>query len=547
MRKPSAVLRANAVPVLLGMALLAASCSLYWDASADDFDLSRFGSGAALISHRGHIYLLGGETSPAAYTDSVRMATVAADGSVSAWSDETALPTARAYHSVIAYAEFLYLIGGKDASGCLDDVWYTYIYPDGHLGTTWTKSDFSLPEGRAAAAAFVLDGRMYLAGGQGPGGPSDQLLSSRIWRDGEPGLWAPTANPLPSARMGAAALRLGDSIYLAGGKASSSYLSDVLVSKIAADGSLGGWENGPALPDRRAFAALLPYGDYPAVLGGEKNLSTTTSAYVLGANSTWERNTALDGSWSGPAAISRGYACVLRESQYWGQSGDLGLSLIGLPAKRAEAPTAKPSGGYVSKNSSVAFFAAEDATVRYTMATGGAEPADPDGTSAIYNPASRPRITADTFIKARCFGSGFEASGVARLSFKLKSTGMIYTIGGTFYPSTQVRDRVLQETYSNGSTNPVSAVWYNLVAPVRGYYRLAVRDRDDDAAAYSDSVFVSLFEGDVLSLLRDSADRDIDSREDTMSVYLDEGSYTVNVASKSGAKGGSFGLYFSKQ
>jgi N-acetylneuraminic acid mutarotase len=534
------------IPILLGMALLLGSCTLPSNSSTDSADLSRFGSGAALLSHRGHIYRLGGKTSAGDYSASVQMATVAADGSLSAWSDETALPSARAYQSVVAYAEYLYLIGGKDASGYLDDVWYTYIYPDGRLGSSWTKSDFTLPEGRAAAAAFILDGRMYLAGGEGSNGLSDQLLSSKIWRDGEPGLWAPEANALPAARMGASALRLGDRVYLAGGKSSSAYLSEVLVARIATDGTLGSWTAGPALPDARAFAALVPYGDYPAILGGEKNLSTATSAYVLGGGSAWERNAALDGNWSGPAVVSRGYACMLKESQYWGQTGDLGMGLVELSKKTAEAPTAKPAGGYVKKNAGIALFAASDETIRYTMATDGVEPADPDASSAIYNDASRPKIAANTILKARSFGTALEASEIARLSFKLSSTSLVYTIERTLGPEASYRECVLQETYSDGSTNPLSSVWYALSVYQRGWYSLSIRDKDDDAAAYTDSVVATLFEGDVLSLLRDSSDGEIDQRPDDLRVYLDAGTYFLRLDSTTAAKGGSFKLRFSE-
>jgi hypothetical protein len=499
------------------------------------------------MSHRGYVYRLGGKTSAGDYSASVQMATVAADGSLSAWSDGTALPSARAYQSVVAYAEYLYLIGGKDASGYLDDVWYTYIYPDGRLGASWTKSGFTLPEGRAAASAFVLDGRMYLAGGQGTNGPSGQLLSSRIWRDGEPGLWAPMANTLPSARMGASALRLGDRVYLAGGKSSSGYLSEVLVSRIATDGHLGSWTAGAALPDARAFAALVPHGDYPAVLGGEGVAGAKDAAYTFDASSTWGRDSAFDGLWSGQAAVSRGYACIVRERHYWGQTGDLGVGLVELPQKAAEAPTAKPAGGYVKKNAGIALFAAPGETIRYTMATGGVEPADPDGSSTLYDDASRPKIAADTILKARSFGTALEASEVARLSFKMSSTSLVYTIEKTLGPAASYRECVLQETYSNGSTNPLNSIWYALSVYQRGWYSLSIRDKDDDAATYTDSVTATLFEGDVLSLLRDSSDGEIDQRQDNVRVYLDAGTYFLRLASTTAANGGSFALRFSEE
>jgi len=516
------------------------SCSLFGNPWEEDREPGFYGSGVALVAHRGYLYLLGGKTGSEEYLDTVRIAAVGESGQLFAWREGTALPTARAFHSVIACADYLYLIGGRDEAGYFDDVWYIYVGSDGNLGSNWTKSGFSLPEGLAAAAAFILDGRMYLAGGANPEGASSQLLSARIWRDGKTGLWAPTTKYLPSPRAGAAVLRMGAALYLAGGFASSAYRSDFLVSALSDDGKPGVWNSGPALPEARAFATLFPYGDHPAVLGGEGKEGAASSAYTLAAGSAWAQAKNLDAQSSGPAATARGYAYFLRADNVGG------IGTVVLPGKSASPPTARPSSGYVPKNTRVALFAAADETIRYTMAADGTEPADPDENSATYDAANQPKIIASTILKARSYSEGLDPSAVCRLSYALNSAGLVYTIEKSFTPSTAYIPCILQETYAGGSTNPVRSVWYALRVSNRGYYSIDIHDASDDALMYSDSLCFSLYEGAVLSILSDSDDLDIHKRDESLRVLLDAGTYYLNLASRTDTAGGNFAFCFSE-
>lgn len=520
--------------------LLLGSCSLFDTSGEKNHEPTFYGSGAVLIAHRGYLYLLGGRTDSDEYSDTVQIACIGEDGGLSAWTEGTALPSARAFHSVIACADYLYLMGGCDEAGYLDDVWYIYVGSDGNLGSRWTKSAFSLPRGLAASAAFILGGRMYLAGGANSDGARGELLSAKIWRDGEPGLWAPTAKSLPSPRAGATTLRMGTAVYLAGGFSSSTYCSDFLSCTLTDDEKPGDWNSGPDLPEARAFATLLPYGDYPALLGGEGAKGADSSAYTLNSGLSWVKANNLDGLSSGPAAIARG-------SAYFLSTGSVGgIGSVVLPSKSASTPTARPSSGNVPSNTRVALLAAADETIRYTMATDGAEPEDPDESSAVYDALNQPKISASTIIKARSFCEGLDPSAVCRLSYTVNLAGLVYTIEKSITPSNSYIPCILQETFAGGSTNPLSSVWYAVEVSKRGYYGVSILDADDDALTYTDNICLSVYEGDVLSLLCDSNDVDIHKMEDNFTLYLDSGRYYLNFASTSGVSGGSFKFLLSE-
>jgi hypothetical protein len=532
--------------LMLGFFLLFGACSPLLKPGEAGDKCELMSPGTSILSHRGYIYRFGGKNSEGEYSDTVGAASLSDDGTFSEWAAQTPLPGARAFQSVVAYGEYLYLIGGRNESGYLDDVWFAYVHPDGSLKSSWMRSKYSLSDGRAGAAAFIIDGRIYMAGGEGSEGLSDEVLSARIWSDGKPGLWAPASMKLPSPRSGAAALRVGSKIYLAGGKSSDDYLSDFLISELAVDGTLGAWTVGPSLPEARSFAALVPDGDAVGLIGGEAAAGATTASYSLGPDSTWERKPAFDGPWSGQGAVMRGWVCLPQSISSVKVSDEAIVSLLALSGASSGSPTAKPSGGLVKKDSTVALFAAADETVRYSIATGGAEPPDPNENSTLYSSDSRPKISADTVLKVRSFKTGMEASSIARLAFRVESTSLFYTIEKTLRPTSSYMLCTLQETYSGGSTALTSLVWYELSIVDKGWYSISVRDKDDDPISYIDSVHASLFEGSPLSLLQDSSQTDIYKRQDDIVVYLVPGTYMLRIASMSGAKGGNFGLRFSR-
>ena len=66
------------------------------------------------------------------------------------------------------------------------------------------------------------------------------------------------------------------------------------------------------------------------------------------------------------------------------------------------------------------------ATVYYTTTTDGSTPADPTSSSTVYNPSSKPTISADTKIKAIAIQSGCTNSAIA-------SANLTYVAAGTSY------------------------------------------------------------------------------------------------------------------
>lgn len=109
-------------------------------------------------------------------------------------------------------------------------------------------------------AAAVVGNRMYVAGGFGPGGATDQVFflapSGREWV---------TAPPLHHARGGLALVALGESLYAIGGKdASGVEIPAVESYRIGA----GSWKDVATLPLPRDHAAGFAYGGSVCVAGG---------------------------------------------------------------------------------------------------------------------------------------------------------------------------------------------------------------------------------------------------------------------------------------
>ncbi len=66
------------------------------------------------------------------------------------------------------------------------------------------------------------------------------------------------------------------------------------------------------------------------------------------------------------------------------------------------------------------------ATVYYTTTTDGSDPADPTSSSTVYNPSSKPTISADTKIKAIAIQSGCTNSAIASASLTYVAPGTSY-------------------------------------------------------------------------------------------------------------------------
>lgn len=122
--------------------------------------------GASVWNDR--IYVVGGLDGSAAVTNTIYISPqLSSGGNIAAdsWvSDADTVNVARNGHTVIAYANNLYVLGGHDGTNYLNDVQFAKINSNGTIGS-WSYST-SLPQKVANADGFAANGYMYIFGGR---------------------------------------------------------------------------------------------------------------------------------------------------------------------------------------------------------------------------------------------------------------------------------------------------------------------------------------------------------------------------------------------
>jgi hypothetical protein len=209
------------------------------------------------------------------------------------------------------------LVGGRRADGSLNDSTYLGFVSLEGLVTEWRGAPDSItPRGRRLHALLGvhrvnsrigLDGVAYEIGGiDSTGAVLTDVLGVGLTASGGYGLWTPLT-VLPVPRAGAAAVAAFGNLYLIGGFGSDSLAArSVLTASVQPAGGLSGWFSGPPLPEGLAFAAAVVLGNTLYVLGGERGLvrpdtvadSTALSAAVLAIRLSPKTGAFLDSTWT---------------------------------------------------------------------------------------------------------------------------------------------------------------------------------------------------------------------------------------------------------
>ncbi len=112
----------------------------------------------------GYLYVVGGIDNAGAPTSTVYRAPVNKDRSVGAWSDVGPLPMALHSMGVAIFRSYLFVVGGATAGDVpRREVYRAHIQPDGSLGN-WEVQP-SLPYPRAYAPLVQFAGVLYVLGG----------------------------------------------------------------------------------------------------------------------------------------------------------------------------------------------------------------------------------------------------------------------------------------------------------------------------------------------------------------------------------------------
>ena len=116
-------------------------------------------------SWNGRIYAVGGHTGGTRQTTVYVSPNLSSGGNItSSWSSSTAFNVARSGHTVVSYANNLYLFGGYDGTSYLNDTQFTQINSDGSVDS-WNYTT-SLPQPVRNADGFAANGYMYIFGGR---------------------------------------------------------------------------------------------------------------------------------------------------------------------------------------------------------------------------------------------------------------------------------------------------------------------------------------------------------------------------------------------
>ncbi|HUG40232.1 MAG TPA: hypothetical protein VMM12_07100 [Longimicrobiales bacterium] len=177
-----------------------------------------------------YVFAVGGADTLLAATDVVYRATVQASGGLGGvWTPLAGLPAPRAYHATAAAtgytaaldttttAAYIYVIGGVDAdSAVVATVFVGHVNLAGDV-TGWSATQ-PLPQPLHSAGAVLFRGFLYVAGGTG----TDSAAVAKVYRapvaaDGSLGAWEDLAAALPVATSHHSFLNFGPFLYVVGG------------------------------------------------------------------------------------------------------------------------------------------------------------------------------------------------------------------------------------------------------------------------------------------------------------------------------------------
>ena len=185
----------------------------------------------AAVAHNGYLYTLGGASTGsfcgcAVFLNTVQYAPINSDGSIGTWSATTSFATGESALGTFLYGDFLYVVGGyTGGTTYLNTVQYAPINSDGSIGT-WSATT-SFTTARSALQVVALNGYVYILGGNNGSGYLNDVQYAPINSDGSIGTWSATTS-FTTARSSFGAAAYNGYLYIAGGGgASSSYLNDV--------------------------------------------------------------------------------------------------------------------------------------------------------------------------------------------------------------------------------------------------------------------------------------------------------------------------------
>ncbi|MDO8672124.1 MAG: hypothetical protein Q7O66_11945 [Dehalococcoidia bacterium] len=184
--------------------------------------------GQSSVAIRRDVFVIGGSDEVGKPQDRVYKASLGAAGDLGLWQILGSLPRPVAYAAAARAGDTVYLIGGENEKGPVQDVYAGFAGRGGDLN--W-KSQGSLPKPSSRGAAFVDGDKLYYVGGRDGTTPSLETYMVTINSDGSLGDWQRWLS-LPRGMIGLAAALLNGKAYLAGGFDGARFQSSLIYAPV---------------------------------------------------------------------------------------------------------------------------------------------------------------------------------------------------------------------------------------------------------------------------------------------------------------------------
>ncbi len=222
------------------------------------------------VAHKNHLYVVGGAHGPHGKNllNNVERAEIKPDGTLGQWKlEENRLNIPRRCVKLAVIGNYIYAFGGFGGI-LLDTVERAEIRVDGTLGE-WLMATDRMTVARYIHGVEVADNGVYMIGGHNKetGGGIRDVEWSKQGSDGFFQPWVRRA-PLQTGRYGLATTSHNGFIYAIGGLSGATYLDTIEQTRIDAEGRLSTWKYTTPMPSAREGATAVVLNDTLYLLGG---------------------------------------------------------------------------------------------------------------------------------------------------------------------------------------------------------------------------------------------------------------------------------------
>lgn len=231
------------------------------------------------VINNNNILVTGGNVTSSTYSNVVYLGTIDTGHVIRAYTNIGTLPISVAGHELVVYGNYIYLIGGQTSSGPSTAVYRSRFNVDQKTLTEWELIS-TLPYGVYNHSALILNDRIYVLGGNASSTTLTQnIISTDIKQDMSLGNWVYTGI-LPMTCKDFSIAITKNKIYIIGGNTSASsvtsisdvYSTDYLFSK---------WTTEISLPVAMCIGTCIVIRDMLYIIG---NYTTTVTRNIYYAS-----------------------------------------------------------------------------------------------------------------------------------------------------------------------------------------------------------------------------------------------------------------------